>query len=147
MEVRLLNTGYGTDGWFSRPLVEFWKEFSRDFDRRAEQHIVPAADVVEDAEAYRFYFEMPGLKGESVQARVEDGRLVVEAERRRPEWAKDARVHVSERSYGPIRRAIGIPEDASPDCVKACYKDGVLEITLPKKPESKPFKIKVTSEE
>ncbi len=146
MEVRLLNTGYGTDGWFSRPLVELWKEFSRDLDPRAEQHIVPAVDVVEDAEAYHFFFEMPGLKGESVQARVEDERLVVEAERRRPELAKDAQVHVSERSYGTIRRAMRIPENASQEGIKASYKDGVLEITTPKKPESRPFKIKVTSE-
>ncbi len=145
MEVQLLNTG--TDGWFSRPLVELWKEFSRDFDRPVEQHIVPKADVVEEADAYHLYFDMPGLKGESVQARIEDGQLIVEAERRRPELAKDAQIHVAECSYGMIRRAMTIPEDASQDGIKASYKDGVLEITMPKKPESRPFKIKVTSEE
>ncbi len=146
MEVRLLNTGIGTDGWFSRPLVEFWKEFSRDFDRRVEQHIVPPVDIVEEADAYHLYFDVPGLKGESVHARIEDGRLVVEAERRRPELGKDAQIHVAERSYGTISRAMRIPEDASQDGIKASYKDGVLEIAMPKKPESRPVKIKVASE-
>lgn len=145
MEVRLPNTGYGTDGWFSRPLIS-WKEFSREFDSRAAQQIVPAMDVIEDAEGYHFYFEMPGLKSDVVQARVEDRRLVVEAERQRPEWAKGTQVHVSERSYGTIRRSLRIPEDASQDGVKASYRDGVLEIVIPKKLESRPFKIKVTSE-
>ncbi len=147
MEVRLLDTEYGTDGWFSRPLVELWNEFSRDFDRPVEQRIVPAADVVEEADAYHLYFDMPGLKADSVEARIEDGELIVEAERRRPELAKDAQIHLSECSYGTIRRAMTIPEDASQDGIKASYKDGVLEITMPKKPESRPFKIKVTSEE
>jgi HSP20 family protein len=148
MEVRLLDAGYGSDGWLTRPLVEFWKEFSRDFDRPVEQHVVvPAADVVEEADAYHLYFDMPGLKGESVEARIEDGELIVEAERRRPEFSKDAQIHLSECSYGTIRRAMTIPEDASQEGIKASYRDGVLEITMPKKPESRPVKIKVTSED
>jgi HSP20 family protein len=103
----------------------------------------PKADVVEDADGYHFYFEMAGIKSESVDVRVEDGSLVVEAERKRPEWAKDAEVHLSERTYGAMRRAFTMPEDASHDGIKAAYKDGVLEVTVPKRPESKPFKVKV----
>jgi len=103
----------------------------------------PAADVVEDADGYHFYFEMAGIASESVDVRVEDGNLVVEAERKRPEWSKDAEVHLSERAYGKMRRAFTMPDDASHDAVKAAYKDGVLEVTVPKRPESKPFKIKV----
>jgi HSP20 family protein len=106
----------------------------------------PAADVVEDAGGYHFYFEMAGIASESVDVRVEDGNLVVEAERKRPEWSKDAEVHLSERAYGIMRRAFTMPEDASHDGIKAAYKDGVLEVTVPKRPESKPFKIKVEFE-
>ncbi len=103
----------------------------------------PAADVVEDADGYHFYFEMAGIASETVDARVEDGNLVVEAERKQPEWSKDAEVHLSERAYGTMRRAFTWPDDASHDGIKAAYKDGVLEVTVPKRPESKPFKIKV----
>src|ERR1700719_4411616 len=88
----------------------------------------PATDVVEDADAYHFYFEMAGIDGASV-----------EAERKRPEWSKDAEVHLSERAYGTMRRAFAMPEGASHDGIKAAYKDGVLELTVPKRPESKPF--------
>ncbi len=89
---------------------------------------------------------MAGIKSESVDVRVEDGNLIVESERKRPEWSKDAQVHVSERAYGTMRRAFTMPEDASHEGIKAAYKDGVLEVTLPKRPESKPFKIKVEFE-
>jgi HSP20 family protein len=99
--------------------------------------------VIEEADLYHFYFEMAGIASDSVNARVEDGNLVVEAERKRPEWSKDAEVHLSERTYGTMRRAFAMPEDAGHDGIKATYKDGVLEVTVPKKPESKPFKIKV----
>jgi len=106
----------------------------------------PAAEVVEDADGYHFYFEMAGIASESVDVRVEDGNLVVEAERKRPAWSKDAEVHLSERAYGMMRRAFTMPDDASHDGIKAAYKDGVLEVTVPKRPESKPFKIKVEVE-
>ena len=51
-----------------------------------------------------------------------------------------------ERSYGTIRRAFTMPDDASADGIKATYRDGVLEVTVAKKPESKPTRIKVNVE-
>ena len=105
--------------------------------------IAPRADIVEDQDGYHFYFEMAGLKNESIDVRVEDGRLIVEADRKRPEWPKDTEVLVTERTYGPIRRAFEMPKDASQDRVRASYKDGVLEVTVEKRPDSKPVKIQI----
>ena len=122
-------------------MLRHWNVLWNELEPARKQ--APAADVVEDADTYHFYFEMAGINSESVDVRVEDGNLIVEAERKRPEWAKDAEVHLSERAYGTMRRAFAMPEDASHDGIKAAYKDGVLEVTLPKRPESKPFKIKV----
>jgi HSP20 family protein len=124
-------------------LLRRWNVLWNEFEPAAARKTVPAADVIEDADLYHFYFEMAGIASDSVNARVEDGNLVVEAERKRPEWSKDAEVHLSERTYGTMRRAFAMPEDAGNDGIKATYKDGVLEVTVPKKPESKPFKIKV----
>jgi HSP20 family protein len=113
----------------------FWE-----FDA-TNRNMVPAVDVIEDKDAYHFYFEMPGLKNESIDARVEDGQLIVEAERTRPEWPRETRVHVAERGYGKIHRAFELPNDASRDRIDASYKDGVLEVTVEKKLESKSAKI------
>lgn len=114
--------------------------FFRESDTTA-RHMVPSVDVIEDKDAYHFYFEMPGLKNESIDARVEDGRLVVAAERKRPEWPQETRVRVAERGYGKIYRAFDLPNDASLDRVEASYKDGVLDVTVQKKAESRSAKI------
>ena len=135
MEVRL--NGYTPSDSLLRHWNVLWNELEP--SRKAS----PTADVIEDADVYHFYFEMAGIRSDSVDVRVEDGSLIVEAERKQPEWAKDAEVHLSERTYGTMRRAFTMPEDASHDGIKAAYKDGVLEVTAPKRPESKPFKIKV----
>jgi HSP20 family protein len=103
--------------------------------------MVPPVDVIEDKDAYHFYFEMPGLTSNSIDARFEDGHLVVEAERTWPEWPRETRVRVAERGYGKIHRAFELPNDASRDRIEASYKDGVLEVTVEKKPESKSAKI------
>ncbi len=123
---------------FANGLDRFFSELSG-----VKNAIAPATDVVEDDDNYRFYVEMPGLDGGSVEVHAEDGSLVIEAERKRPEWTKDAQLHLNERHYGAIRRAFRLPEDASHDQIRAAYRDGVLEVTVPKRAEAKPVRIKV----
>jgi HSP20 family protein len=136
MEVRFEN-GWTGRGWLFDPRT---LNLFRESDPVAT-HMVPAVDVIEDKDAYHFYFEMPGLTNASIDARLEDGRLLVAAERKRPEWPKETEVHVAERGYGTIRRAFELPNDTSQDKIEASYKDGVLEVTVQKKPESKSAKI------
>src|SRR5271155_323547 len=100
MEVRFEN-GWSGRGWVLDPrgLGLF------NHSDASTRHIVPPVDVVEDKDSYHFYFEMPGLKNESIDARVEDGHLMVAAERTRPEWPQEAKVRVAERGYGNLHRA------------------------------------------
>jgi HSP20 family protein len=107
------------------------------------RHMVPSVDVIEDKDAYHFYFEMSGLTNESIDACVEDGHLLVAAERTRPEWPQQTKVLVAERGYGKIQRAFELPNDASHEKIAAAYKNGVLEITVDKKPESKSARIQI----
>ncbi len=130
------------DGWTgNRWLFDRMNGMMREFNN--SRRITPPADVVEKTDAYHFYFEMPGLTNDAFDVKVENGALIVAAERKRPEWADDTQVHVRERSYGTIRRAFELPEDASTDKVQASYRDGVLEVTVEKRPEAKPVKIQV----
>jgi HSP20 family protein len=116
----------------------------KDFQPQVQRpSIRPAVDVVEDRDGYHFYFDMPGLKNDSVDLRVEGDTLTVTAERKRPEWPKDTAVHFSERHYGAIRRSFELPKDASHDRVHASYRDGVLEVTVEKRPEARPVKIQI----
>ncbi len=141
MEVRM------TDGFLPNgSLLARWQSLWDDVPAPTPRTMTPSADVIEDAEGYCFYFEMPGLTSDAIDVRIEDGRLVIEAERRRPEWPKEAEVHLSERAYGALRREFRLPEDADHDAVAAAYRDGVLEVKVAKRPESKPRKVKVEFE-
>ena len=136
MEVRFEN-GWAGRGWVFDPRTV---GLFRQSDTTA-RHMVPAVDVIEDKDAYHFYFEMPGLTSKSIDARLEDGHLVIEAERTRPEWPKETSVRLAERGYGKIQRAFELPNDVNHNRIEASYKDGVLEVTVEKKPESKSAKI------
>jgi len=105
--------------------------------------ISPPVDVVEDQNGYRFSIELPGLKSDSLEVKVEDETLVINAERIEPVWAKETRVHRAERHYGRIRRAFRLPSDVGHDAINAAYKDGVLEVTIAKRPEAKAVKVEV----
>ena len=105
--------------------------------------ISPPVDVVEDHNGYRFSIELPGLKSDSLEVKVEDETLVINGERIEPAWAKEARVHRAERHYGRIHRAFRLPSDVGHDTIKAAYKDGVLEVTIAKLPEAKAVKVEV----
>jgi HSP20 family protein len=109
----------------------------------AVKHMVPPVDVTEDKGAYHFYFDMPGLKSETVDARIEEGWLTIAAERKRPERSNETEIHMAECCYGTIRRTFELPNGARHDNIQAGYKDGVLEVTVEKKPEAQSTKILV----
>jgi HSP20 family protein len=137
MELMLRNGD--TDQWLYRTLNDFWK----DTEGRFFSYNVLPADLIEDGNSYRLYLEMPGMTPKSVEVKVEQGELVVEGERKQSEWPAEAHVLLAERRHGKIRRTFVLPEDVSSGGVKASYRDGVLEVIMPKRPEAKPIKISV----
>ncbi|HZP44166.1 MAG TPA: HSP20 family small heat-shock protein [Candidatus Binataceae bacterium] len=136
MELRYENAWNG-NGWLYGRVNRLLAEMNQPQVRR------PPAEVIEDKDQYRFFFEMPGLRSESIDVRVEGDTLLVAAERKRPEWAQDAEVHVAELAYGQFKRAFSLPEDAATDAIRASYKDGILEVSVSKRPEAKPVKVQV----
>jgi len=138
MEFVLAN-GWNGNQW----MFDSLNRFRRQIDEAAGDHMAPPTDVIEDKDAYHFYVEMPGLKDDSIDVQVEDDRLIVAAERKRPEWPQETEIHVAERDYGSIRRVFRLPLDARRDSIRASYADGVLEVSVEKRPESKPVKIQV----
>jgi HSP20 family protein len=139
MDIRY-ESSFPSNGWLFDRMNGFMKDFH---PRERHQSVRPPVDVVEDNEGYHFYFDMPGLKADSVDLRVENDMLTVSAERKRPEWSKETAMHYSERHFGAIRRTFRLPKDASPDRIRANHKDGVLEVTVEKRPETKPVKIQI----
>src|SRR5438128_844772 len=85
----------------------------------------------------------PGCLLSQARVKVAAGTLVINAERGEPKWATDARVHRAERHYGRIHRAFRLPADVGSDAIQAAYKDGVLEVTIAKRPEAKAARVEV----
>lgn len=137
MEVHFEN-GWNGQNWMADRMNQWLRETGN-----AQRYLTPRADVTEDHDAYHFYLEMPGLKSDSIEVRVEDGNLMITAERKRAEYSDGTQVHRTERHYGSIRRAFVLPKDASHEKIRASYNDGVLELTAEKRPESKPVKIQI----
>jgi len=141
MEVRF------NDGWGHRPNQWFLDRFNELMGPHrfapAPSHETPPVDVIESEDGYHFYFEMPGVKTDSISVKVEDGVLTVEAQRKRPELGGKTMAHRSERHYGNFHRSFRLPEQYASQPVTATYKDGVLELKIAKPEQAKPVKIKV----
>lgn len=103
----------------------------------------PAVDISEDEKEYVVKAELPDLKKEDVKVCVEDGDLTISGERKFEKEEKGKKYHRIERSYGSFVRSFTLPEGVSGDKVSASFKDGVLEVHLPKDEKAKPKSVEV----
>ena len=91
-------------------------------------------DVAEKNGAYVVTAELPGVKKEDIQISVDGAQVTLEAEvKREKEATKDERVLHSERVYGKVSRSFTLPQEVDETKTEAKFRDGVLELTLPKK--------------
>lgn len=103
----------------------------------------PLVDVCEDESSITLRAELPGMTREAIEIEVTHDSLTIKGERTIDEEQKKNYVRV-ERLYGPFARTFAINTPVKTGNVKANYKDGVLEIILPKAEETKPKKIEVS---
>jgi HSP20 family protein len=91
-------------------------------------------DVAESNGAYQVTAEIPGVKKEDIRVSVDGAQVTLEAEvKREREAREDERVLHVERVYGKATRSFSLPQELDEAKVEAKYRDGVLELTLPKK--------------
>ena len=106
----------------------------------------PVVDVTETADALIFSLELPGLKREDIDIEMTNDGLTIRGERPYSELPEGVRYLRQERAYGPFQRTFNIGMPIAQDKIKAVYKDGILEVTLPKSEQIKPKKIEVAAE-
>jgi HSP20 family protein len=91
-------------------------------------------DVAEKNGAYVVSAELPGVKKEDIHVNIDGSQVSLEAEvKREKEASKDERVLHSERAYGKIVRSFSLPQEVDESKAEAKFRDGLLELTLPKK--------------
>jgi HSP20 family protein len=105
--------------------------------------VYPAVNLTEKGDNFYARAELPGVKPESLDISVVEGRLQIRGERKIDVEEQKTSYHRREREAGFFRRTIALPTKVDPGKVSASMKNGVLTITLPKSEEVKPKKITV----
>ena len=101
----------------------------------------PAMDLVERDSAFELTAEMPGLDEKNIEVDVANGVLTVKGQKEEDKVEKKEDFHLRERRFGSFVRSVRLPETVNADKIEAAFKNGVLKVTLPKKPEAqKPVK-------
>ena len=104
---------------------------------------VPLVDMYETKDDLHIAFEVPGVREKEVSVSITGDLLTVKGERKWGSEQTDDSYHRLERVYGKFERSVALPVPVQADKVKAAYRDGVLEIRLPKAEEVKPKEIKI----
>ena len=103
----------------------------------------PAADIYEKDGNLVVEIDLPGMEADDVEVTVEEGNLVVRGERSFSSEVSDENAYRIERRYGIFERVLSLPDNVDADKISAGVDNGVLAITMPRKPEPKPKQIKV----
>ncbi len=131
--------------WMPRNMLGFRNEFDQLFDSffntsvKEETGIAafaPAVDIEEKEKEFRITAELPGLKKEEIKINIKDNLLAISGEKKNVKKTEDENYHRTERIYGSFQRTFRLPEYADQDNIAAEYKDGILNVSIPKLEES-----------
>ena len=103
----------------------------------------PVVDVYEEKDEVVVKAELPGLDKKDIEVNISDSELILKGEKKKEEKIDEENYYKCERSYGAFLRSVELPTDVQADKVKASFKNGILEIRLPKTEEAKTKEIKV----
>ena len=106
---------------------------------------VPPVDIVEEPERLLFRAEIPGVSKDDIDIKVENGILILRGEKKQEREIEGETAHRVERFYGSFTRSFSLPATIDAEKIQARYKDGVLELVLPKAEIAKPRKIHIVA--
>ena len=104
----------------------------------------PAVDILESKDAYVLRAELPGMSKEDFNLELKEGTLTLTGERTFTKPAEGVQYRKVERVNGKFVRSFTLPETVKHDGIQATYKDGILEIHIPKAEEAKPRQIQIS---
>lgn len=135
-------------------LIRFQDDLSRAIGPRTGQpreHVSsrvwsPLVDVYEDADAIVIRTDLPGVNQDEIDIEMNNDMLTIRGERKFDDEARRDKYVRVERQYGAFQRTFTIGVPVEPDKIKAVYKNGILELTLPKSEATKPRKVQVAAD-
>ena len=121
----------------------FDRSFLRRGDGGLQGEFAPAIDVAEERDAFLIRADLPGLKRDDVSVTLQDNYLTIRGEKKHEEESKETSYYHRERVHGMFSRTIQLPTAVDAKRIDANFKDGVLQVRLPKSEEAKPKQIDV----
>lgn len=106
---------------------------------------IPRVDIKEEANRFVLYADIPGVNPEDIEVQMDKGMLTIKGERRGEATFETESYSRIERRHGSFHRRFALPDSADPDGISASGQNGVLQITIPKRPETTPRRIQVGS--
>ena len=104
---------------------------------------VPRVDIKEEPNRFVIFADLPGVDPSAIEVDMDKGVLSIKGERKAEAKAEGERWSRNERAHGVFYRRFALPDSANPDGIEASGKHGVLEISIPKRPEASPRRINV----
>jgi len=133
------------EDFFRRPFSMFGPSWLPSVKFPESGMVSPDIDIFEDGSDVVVKAEMPGMKKEDIEVNLTDEMVTVSGEKKKEEKVEKKDYYRVERSYGSFRRSFKLPKEVQSDKAKASFKDGVLEVRVPKTEEAvkKEKKIKI----
>ena len=104
---------------------------------------IPHVDIREEAERFVVAADLPGVEGKDIEITADKGVLTIRGERRSEKKTTDESYERVERATGSFLRRFTLPESADAEAIKASHVNGVLEVSIPKRPQEQPRRISV----
>lgn len=111
-----------------------------------EVEVHPSADIFENKDEIIVKAELPGMAKEDVNVNITENTITLSGEKKKEEKVEKKDYYRLERSYGSFSRSFSLPADVQTEKAKATFKDGILEIRVPKTEEAKKKQVKVKIE-
>ena len=110
------------------------------------EEVAPKVDIFEEGDNFVVKAEIPGMKKEEIEVNLTDDMVTISGEKKKEEKVEKKDYYRLERSFGSFSRSFRLPKDVQADKAKAVFKDGVLELKVPKTEEAKKKEKKVPIE-
>lgn len=119
--------------------------FDDPFWERDDKFKPMSTDIIEKDNQYEFYIELPGFKKEDIKIELKDGQVFISAKNEKNDVEKKGgKVIRQERFYGEMSRSFYVGKGVTEKDIEASFKDGVLELIVPKKEPAEPEKKYIT---
>jgi len=130
------------ESFFRRPFGRhWWPGFPRWFEAIEPS---PSVDIFEEKDDVVVKTELPGMTKKDIEVNISDDTITLSGEKKKEEKVEKKNYYHLERSYGSFSRSFRLPTDVQTDKAKASFKNGVLEIRIPKTEEAKKKTKKIT---